>query len=87
MDALAVRRLHAIEDAGGFVKVNGRTFVRRSVLRDVLLAASRQLCDEMIDQLMPIADEHYVRETLRADVDNIVRRLEKKINEILPVLN
>ncbi len=87
MDALAVHLLHAIEDAGGFVTVNDRTFVRRSVLRDVLLAASRQLCAEMIDQLTPIVDGHYAPEDMRADVGNIVRKLEKKINEILPVLN
>jgi hypothetical protein len=54
MDTLAADLLHSIDDAGGFVTVNGRTFVRRGVLRDVLLAASRELCAEMLDRLVPI---------------------------------
>ena len=87
MDTLAVGLLRAIEDAGGFVRVNDGTFVRRSVLRDVLLEASRQLCSEILDRLMPIVGGHYAKENLQAEVDSIARELEKKISEILPVLN
>lgn len=87
METLAAGLLRAIEDVGGFVTVNDRTFVRRSVLRDVLLAASRQLCAEMLDRLMPIVSGHYAEENLRVDVDNIVRKLEERISEVLPVLH
>jgi hypothetical protein len=79
--------LDAIEDAGGFVTVNGRVFVRRSVLRDVLLVTSRQLCVEILDRLMPMIGGHDAEERLQAEVDNIAPELEKKISEILPVLN
>ncbi len=87
MDALAVRLLQAIEDAGGFVTINDRTFIRRGVLREVLLAASRQLCAEILDRLGPIVGGQHAEENLRDEVGNIMRKIEENIDELIPVMN
>jgi hypothetical protein len=87
VNAFSAGLLLAIENAGGFVAVDGRTFVRRGVLRDVLLAASRELCAEMLDRLMPIVGGHDAEENVRTEVGNIVRTIEEKIDELLPIIN
>ena len=87
MDPLVEGLLQAIENAGGVVTVNDRTFVRRGVLREVLLAASRQLCAEIIDRLVPIVGGQHAEENLRDEIGNIMRKIEEKIDELLPVMN
>ena len=76
-----------IQDAGGFVTVKGRPICAAERPARRTLRISRQLCAEMLDRLVPIVDDHCAEENLRADVDNIVRKLEKRISEILPVLH
>jgi hypothetical protein len=52
-----------------------------------LLATSRQLCAEMPDQLMPLVGGHFAEEKVKAELDDLARKLEKKISEMVPVLN
>ena len=80
--------LKAIAARDGIVIVDGRTMVKTEVARLVLQDFAAALFSDLRDRLRDIvADDPSAEKKVNAEIDASIRRIEKRITELLPVLN
>jgi hypothetical protein len=80
--------IEALKVAGCIVIVDGEMMVQRDVLRNLMRAFVTELCDHLIAGLTPlVAGNPDAEEKLPTAVEEMARRLEHQIAEIVLVIN